>query len=150
MVRALVDQCDGRVVEYNQWLSCDFQILSYLQIVKITVSLCMCRFSSHSLAYSQVTTVWFPKVRLLAVDWTMDCVRYCPTPSLAYHNPPNLGSSRSAVRRGTWSSLASLGLNNSACDWPAPIILLRLLLTSFSETSFISFVIVENYWYLCV
>ena len=37
MVRALVCQADGRVFESNQWLSFDFQILSYLLRFKIRV-----------------------------------------------------------------------------------------------------------------
>ena len=76
MVRALVCQADGRVFESNQWLSFDFQILSYLLRFKIRVStLCASFRTSHSWAYSPVTAVWSPSGQLAGCGLDYGCGR---------------------------------------------------------------------------
>ena len=76
MVRALVCQADGRVFESNQWLSFDFQILSYLLRFKIRVStLCVSFRTSHSWAYSPVTAVWSPSGQLAGCGLDYGCGR---------------------------------------------------------------------------
>ena len=76
MVRALVFQGDGRVFESNQWLSFDFQILSYLLRFKIRVStLCASFRTSHSWAYSPVTAVWSPSGQLAGCGLDYGCGR---------------------------------------------------------------------------
>ena len=84
MVRALVCQADGRVFESNQWLSFDFQILSYIYSgLKSEFLLCVQVFGLHT---PEPTHQWPrsgpPQVSLLAVDWTMDVVGegQCPSP----------------------------------------------------------------------
>ena len=76
MVRALVFQGDGRVFESNQWLSFDFQMLSYLLRFKIRVStLCTSFRTSHSWAYSPVTAVWSPSGQLAGCWLDYGCGR---------------------------------------------------------------------------
>ena len=74
--QALVCQADGRVFESNQWLSFDFQILSYLLRFKIRVStLCASFRTSHSWAYSPVTAVWSPSGQLAGCGLDYGCGR---------------------------------------------------------------------------
>ena len=69
-------QGDGRVFESNQWLSFDFQILSYLLRFKMQSFILYVQvFGLHT---PEPTHQWPrsgpPQVSLLAVDWTMDVV----------------------------------------------------------------------------